>query len=188
MDLGSWWIAYSFALVSLTKVSGRFTGGLSNERMQGERWGRGRTDLCSHRTLETGRRLNCSQEDDMARGTAWHAGGLNVNHMSYVLKCVNTWSPVGGALGKFVEPSGGGALLEEVSQWGQALRFDNLTTWHHFLFTLLPGSWCAVISQHLAPTTMLSPLWGSDPLDWWPEYPPISIHSLLGLQPQQQEE
>lgn len=63
----------------------------------------------------------------MARGTAWHAGGLNVNHMSYVLKCVNTWSPAGGALGKFVEPSGGGALLEEVSQWGQALRFDNLT-------------------------------------------------------------
>lgn len=63
----------------------------------------------------------------MAQGTAWHADGLNVNHMSYVLICVNNWSPVGGALGKFVELSGGGALLGEVSQWGQALRFDNLT-------------------------------------------------------------
>lgn len=129
MDLASWWIAYSFAFVSLTKDSGRFTGGLSNEHMQEERWGRGRTDLCSHRTLE-----RQEEGSTVVRKMTWHEGqpGMLVDWMWIICHmCSSVWTLgpqlAGGALRKFVEPSGGGALLEEVSQWGQALRFDNLT-------------------------------------------------------------
>lgn len=61
---------------------------------------------------------------------------MNVNCMSYVFVCMNTWSPDGGALGKFVEPSGGRALLEEVSHWGWALRLEMPTP-----LPVLSASW-----------------------------------------------
>ena len=39
---------------------------------------------------------------------------------------LNTWSSVGGTVRRVVDPLGGGALLEEVHHWGQALRVGSL--------------------------------------------------------------